>query len=119
MAGGKLLQELETSSPGFREWAIEAVRSGTMRIVNKDEVGARAKNIHAGGVCESNDAHVLALAQVSGARLLYSNDQTLQRDFKNSKLIKNPRGNVYTTLRNKNVAPSHRRLLGRTNICRT
>ena len=50
--------------------------------------------------------HVLALAQVSGARLLYSNDQTLQRDFKNSKLIKNPRGNVYTTLRNKNVAPS-------------
>ena len=45
VAGGKLLEELETSSPGFREWAIEAVRSGTMRIVNKDEVGARAERI--------------------------------------------------------------------------
>ena len=119
VAGGKLLEELETSSPGFREWASQAISSGTLRIVNEDEVGARAERIQTEGVCQSNDPHVLALAQVSGARLLYSNDQTLQRDFKNTKLIKNPRGNVYTTLRNKNVAPAHRRLLGRTDICRT
>ena len=33
------------------------------------------------GACQSNDLHVLALAQVSGARLLYSNDLSLHQDF--------------------------------------
>jgi len=39
----------------------------------------------------SNDLHVLALARVSGARLLYSEDRKLQRDF--TKIL---RGKVYS-----------------------
>ena len=49
------------------------------------------------GRCQSNDPHIIALAQVSGARLLYSNDKALQQDFKNQDLINNPKGKIYTT----------------------
>ena len=52
------------------------------------------------GVCQSNDQHVIALAIVSGARLLYSNDRRLQRDFKDRRLI-DPPGKVYSTRRGK------------------
>ena len=51
------------------------------------------------GACQSNDLHVLALAQVSGARLLYSNDLSLHQDFGNRDLISRPRGKIYSTPR--------------------
>ncbi|MDE0306934.1 MAG: hypothetical protein OXI87_18940 [Albidovulum sp.] len=47
--------------------------------------------------CESNDQHVLALARISGARLLYTNDQKLMDDFKNTELVSTPKGKVYRT----------------------
>jgi predicted nucleic acid-binding protein len=42
----------------------------------------------------SNDPHILALARVSGARILFSRDGDLHSDFKNSKVIR-PKGKVY------------------------
>ena len=48
----------------------------------------------------SDDPHVLALARVSGARLLYTNDANLMADFKNKRLIDDPRGSVYTRAAN-------------------
>ena len=119
VVGGKLLEELEISSPGFREWANQAELSGKMRIVNEDEVGAITEQIEQKGTHASGDSHILALAQLSGARLLYSNDQDLRRDFKDTRLIANPKGHIYSTLRSKNFTQSHRRLLGRTDICST
>ena len=53
------------------------------------------------GSCRSDDHHVIALAQISGARMLFSNDGALQQDFKNIKLIDQPPGTVYSTLRSK------------------
>lgn len=44
--------------------------------------------------CRSNDAHVLAVAHVSGARTLATNDQPLTDDFKNPRLLPPPRGRV-------------------------
>lgn len=44
--------------------------------------------------CRSNDAHVLAVAHVSGARTLATNDQALTDDFKDPKLLPRPRGRV-------------------------
>ncbi len=88
-----------------------------MRVVNDEEVDTETKALKANGLCKSNDPHVLALAQVSGARLLYSNDKDLQQDFKNKALINSPRGKVYSTLENKDFTLSHRRLLGRNNLC--
>jgi predicted nucleic acid-binding protein len=44
---------------------------------------------------QSNDAHIIALARVSGARVLFSKDQNLHQDFTNPLLLSNPRGKVY------------------------
>ena len=119
VVGGKLFEELETSSPGFREWASQAVQAGKMRILDESEVGTRSKQIERQGIRTKDDPHILALAQLSGARLLYSNDKRLRRYFKDTSLIDNPAGHIYSTLRSKNFGRSHRRLLNRTDICRT
>ena len=44
-----------------------------------------------GRVCCSNDSHIVALAIVSGARVVVSRDQALAEDFTNPKLLK-PKG---------------------------
>ena len=67
--------------------------------------------------CRSNDPHVVALAQVSGARLLYSNDTTLHQDFGDPQLINAPRGSVFSTNRSDRFSRHHRRLLRRTDLC--
>lgn len=110
--GGLLMSELASSSSGFRAWAVQAQLSGRLRVANKTAALSEA------GACKSNDHHVIALAQVSGARLLYSNDRDLQDDFRDKGLIDNPSGSVYSTLRTKRFAKSHRDLIGgRRNFC--
>ena len=98
--------------------------SGKMTIVNKDEINARTDQLLNEDSCGSNDQHIIALAQVSGARLLYSDDGDLLEDFKNERLINNPQGKVYAargdgSLRDGRFEPSHDRLLKRRNLCRT
>ena len=61
--------------------------------------------------CRSNDQHIIALAHVGGARLLYSNDGDLHDDFDDKGLIDNPRGKVYSTRKKKNFTRAHERLL--------
>ena len=51
----------------------------------------------------SNDAHVLALARETGARLLYTADQDLIADFKDKRLVDQPRGKVYSGSANANL----------------
>ena len=119
VVGGKLREELEQSSEDFRKWARVAIRTGKIRIVNTNEVDAKTREIENEGGYESDDPHVIALAQVSGARLLYSNDGDLQEDFGNKNLIDRPRGKVYSTRRNKDFQPEHRRLLSRRDLCRS
>ena len=118
VVGGKLREELEQSSEDFRKWARVAIRTGKIRIVNTNEVDAKTREIENEGGYVSNDPHVLALAQVSGARLLYSNDGDLQEDFGNKNLIDNPRGKVYSTRVSKNFQRAHRDLLNNRNLCR-
>ena len=86
VVGGKLLDELEKNSTDFRRWGQEAQLAGKMRIVNKGGVDARTEQLQSEGAITSDDPHVIALAQVSGARLLYTNDRRLQEDFKNIKI---------------------------------
>ena len=88
-----------------------------MKIENERKVNTKAAALLAERRCRSNDHYMLALAQVSGARLLYSNDRNLQQDFKDSLIINSPRGRVYSTLKNKDFVPSHRRLLKRRDLC--
>lgn len=100
MIGGKILQEFNKTSYKRREikkWIRQAILAGNVREVQELKVNALTASLWDNREFKSNDPHVLALAQASGARLLYSNDKTLQRDFKNKRLIDQPRGKVYST----------------------
>ena len=116
VAGGKMLKELNFNS-NFRKWWQQAILAGKSRIVNEDNVNTKSEALKNEVTCRSDDLHIIALAQVSGARLLYSNDNNLQQDFKNKTLIDDPRGKVYSTLKDQNFKNSHRRLLRRKDLC--
>ena len=111
VGGSKVRKELEESPQKFKEWALEAIKSGKMRNVNDSKVDRKMAQLVADGNCKSDDEHVIALAQVGGARLLYSNDRDLQQDFGDKSLIDRPRGKVYSTRKNKNFTHTHQRLL--------
>ena len=100
----------------FTEWLQLAWQRG--RVLNLDlieeshrAIRNRTQELHDSGDLRSDDPHIIALANVSGARLLYSDDRNLHQDFTDGALIDNPRGKVYSTLRNRDVTQAHRRLM--------
>ena len=117
VAGGKLLEELDGTT-AFREWRAQAVQAGRIRLVEDKDVEDQTELLISERECKSNDQHVIALAQVSGARLLYSDDGNLHTDFKNGRLISHPRGTIYSTRNSDNLTSVHRNLLRKTGICR-
>jgi hypothetical protein len=74
-------------------------------------VDAEDANVKALCIAKSNDTHILALARVSGARTLYSDDEALHADFKNPQLVNDPRGCIYQCAK-------HSQLLTHTSSCR-
>lgn len=58
-------------------------------------VDAETDTVENTGLCVSDDPHVIALAKVSGARVLCSHDKDLHTDFTNKALLDSPRGKVY------------------------
>lgn len=110
VAGGDLLRELDGNT-SFRKWRQVAVHFGVFREEPEDQVGERTEKLRDGKLCASDDEHVVAVAQVSGARLLFTNDALLQRDFKNKHLVDAPRGKVYAPLPHRDLSTHHKRLL--------
>ena len=90
---------------------------GKVHTVERENVDPLAAGLRASQSCVSNDEHVIALAQVSGARLLFSNDVPLHRDFKNRDLVDVPRGKVYSTREDTSFTQRHRRLLNDPALC--
>ena len=119
VVGGKLLEELERSSGEFKEWVKNALLYGRARLIEADQVAEQTAQVEKDGAYTSDDPHILALAQVSGARLLYSNDERLKQDFGKKRLIDNPRGKVYATHGDKAFTKDHRQLLAARDLCRT
>ena len=129
VVGGRLRQELSGNNE-FRRWLQQALLAGRAADYDEGEVKDKTKELKNAGACRSDDPHTVALAQVSGARLLFTNDAALKEDFADKKLIDNPRGKVYTTLRKKrsgkryetvpieNFQESHKRLLGNRSLCK-
>lgn len=129
--GGKAKDELYQNG-NFERWARQESQAGRLvayeeqmsrtkmrlaSIVEYDgtEIGAETRRIEeqkSRGQMRlvSNDLHIIALARVSGARLLYSEDWSLQQDFKNEHLVPKPRGKVYSN-------KAHQHLLDQ-NLCR-
>lgn len=121
IVGGRLLQELDGNGT-FRKWRVQATLAGRVEYVGHDAVEDRTRQLRQDGVCRSNDEHVVAVAQLGGARLLYTNDGDLQRDFRDRNLIDHPRGKVYSTdpeHSGETLTPTHRRLLANRRPCRT
>ncbi len=116
VVGGELLRELNEYSD-FKRWLRIALGRNIAIAIEDTTVDAETAAIQQNGECVSDDEHVIALARVSGARLLFTNDGDLQDDFKNPGIINNPRGVIYTTLRGVDVTRTHRNLLRRTNLC--
>ncbi len=106
--GGHLASELFRVEQA-RRWLRTRIQSGRARAVEPAKVEAEEKKVRR-LACRSDDPHVLALARVSGARTLCSEDRALQEDFGNPKLISKPRGAVYTKA-------SHSHLLKHTSSC--
>ena len=123
VTGGKLTEELNRS-PDFRVWASEAKKAGILIEEDSRRVDERTIELEHDAKHVSNDPHVLALAQISGARLLFSNDRDLQEDFGEASLIDNPRGSVYHTRDiktlndNKRFGKSHKKVLSKKSLCR-
>ena len=112
IVGGKLLAELDQNS-AFRTWRLVMGRAGLVQTVPRESVDVAAQRLVDEGSCSSNDQHVIALARIGGADLLYSNDRKLHKDFK--VLVG---GLVYTTRRSGGALnTTHKRLLARRNLC--
>lgn len=116
VVGGKLLQELY-GYENFRRWLSVALGAGQARRVDEERVNGETASLQNQAQCRSNDEHIIALARISGARLLFTNDLDLQKDFKDQHLINSPRGAIYTTGRSKSITPTHKKLLKRTDLC--
>lgn len=123
VTGGSQCDELMRSGEQMRHWLAALQSAGRLTRVDDEQVNLRCREIcdasaTDGGLYVSDDPHVIALAQVSGARLLYTNDQRLTEDFKKKRLIDTPRGRVYSTRRQGELKRSHRDLLRDKDLCR-
>ncbi len=107
--GGKLRSEIEHKQ--FRRYWTEATKAGKVINSNDDEVQDLTDEIKDTKSCKSNDEHIIALAQISGARLLYTNDEALQTDFQEYNFVSGPGGKIYTTKIRRDYSNAHKRLL--------
>ena len=115
--GGELRRELSEYGR-FLDWMRTATRRNIVRSIDDKQVDDETQILREQGDCRSDDEHVLALARVSGARLLFTNDVALQDDFKNSRIVGGTRGRIYATTHGHGaVRRSHRDLLNRTDLC--
>lgn len=108
--GGKLVDELDRV-PKAKSRLAELKRSGRAMICASQNVNNEEKAIRKQRLCRSNDPHVIALARISGARVLCAEDGALESDFKNTRLVPSPRGKIY-----KNA--NHECVLGHNRLCK-
>lgn len=116
VVGGENLRELSRDSRA-RKWIQEGIKAGKVYNEDSSKVDEVAEELKGNSSCKSNDEHIIALAQISNARLLYSNDRLLRRDFKDKALIDRPDGKIYPTL-DREFRKRHKRLLANKNLCR-
>lgn len=94
VVGGRLKDELRRVD-GSRNAMVQLVRAGKLLSVDDETVNQEESVVQAMAP-KSDDPHVLALARVSGARLLVTSDAALKDDFKDRRFVSGPRGKVCT-----------------------
>jgi hypothetical protein len=107
--GGRLRDELLRVSAAvlvLQQWRL----AGRAIEVSDELIDEEETRVGSLGLCRSNDQHVIALARLSGARLLCTSDRLLMDDFRNPRLVPRPRGRIYQR-------PAHARLLDHSGSC--
>lgn len=107
--GGKLADELfgsEKARRRLKAW----VRAGRAFEQDPKAVEVESGTVGALGLCRSNDEHVIALARLSGARVLCAGDAKLMDDFSDLRLVPRPKGKIYQR-------PEHIKLLVHSGTC--
>jgi len=92
--GGRLLKEQYRVEKAKR-YLLQLLRAGRALRCDDGEVNAEERQVGDSGLCRSDDPHVIALARVSGARVLFTGDRDLMADFGNPQLVPGPRGKIY------------------------
>lgn len=96
VSGGKLHEEL-CNNHTVEACLTELDRAGRIRILSTEKVEQEVTKLKQSGLLLSNDPHVIAVARLSRARVLCSQDGNLHRDFRNKKLVDQPRGHIFTS----------------------
>ena len=125
LGGSKMKQEFRLNRSGkvtrLKAWIQQLQLAGRLRQEPDGVVDAMAQELESGdgtaSQIKSNDHHMLALAIVSGSRLLYSNDKDLQKDFGNIQLLGSPKGRVYSTAISDDFSRQRQNLLARSDLC--
>ena len=115
VVGGQLRRELEHVNAYLR-WSRIALRAGRLRQEDDEVIDERTRELKLGNACRSDDAHVIALAQISGARVLYSDDRALRDDFTDTALLR-PRGRLLPLGGTRNASRARQRLLAEPDLC--
>lgn len=84
--GTKLLTEYSRHSQ-FLRLVQELKSKGSAILIPLIDIDREEQKFVDSGLMASDDPHILALASVSGARLLYTEDAELIRDFKNRLIL--------------------------------
>ena len=84
----KMKAELNKSMPEMRKRIDYYIQEGIAIEIDKNRVEKEKEKLTD---LKSDDPHIIALAIVSGAKLLVSSDRKLHKDFKGSKV----KGSVY------------------------
>lgn len=93
--GGSKLKGEYGALPSVWRFVVALDRAGKARLWPDAEIDALQAALTVSGSLKSDDPHIIALAQVSGARLLCSRDKALHQDFLAKELVDQPRGKVY------------------------
>ena len=96
-SGGKFKGELNHPS---KKMLVEYARAGYATLYLAERFAKDEAQLRGNSELKSDDPHILALARHSRARILYTADKDLMRDFKNKKLIDHPRGRIYSGSQN-------------------
>lgn len=117
VVGGKLLAEL-TVAEAFRTWFVQARLSQLVREFKDSDVKSRTDWVERNLDLKSDDSHVVALALLSGCRVLCTADRELVQDFTDPNIVANPRGKVYAIDNLSNDRQRDQDLLRWTRTCR-
>ena len=102
--GSDFSEKIDMRHPHLDDWLRTVKLAGMLVQADDQAIDKTEADLIANKRCRSNDAHIIALAIVSGARLLYSRDQVLHQDFRDKTLIDNPRGKIYPSFNDESDA---------------